>query len=401
MTKELTKNRKKGLVVLFTITYIISYVTRINYGAVISEMESATGIARNLLSMAVTGSFITYGLGQIISGLLGDKFSPKKIVSFGFIITSLMNLLIPTTSNPYIMLVVWCFNGFAQSLIWPPLVKIMIATFSDDEYNKATVKVQWGASAGTMLIYLVSPLLITLASWRAVFIFSAVCGITLLVFWNKYAVDAPIVKRETDDSGKSSLSMLLTPMMITIMLAIVLQGSLRDGVTTWMPTYISETFNLSSAISILTGVILPIFSMISISIASKIYKKMSFNPIITAGILLGVGTVSAALLYMFSSSSAIVSVLLSAILTGSMHGVNMMLVCMVPAFFKKFGNISTISGIINSCTYVGSAISTYGIAVISENLGWHFTILIWAFIALTAAVICFVNIKPWKKTFHS
>lgn len=51
------------MVVLFTVAYMVSYMTRINYAAVISEMERETGIARSLLSMAVTGGFITYGAG--------------------------------------------------------------------------------------------------------------------------------------------------------------------------------------------------------------------------------------------------------------------------------------------------------------------------------------------------
>ena len=62
---------------------MVSYITRINYGTIILEMERATKISRSLLSMALTGSFITYGTGQVISGFLGDKISPKKLVSCG------------------------------------------------------------------------------------------------------------------------------------------------------------------------------------------------------------------------------------------------------------------------------------------------------------------------------
>ena len=86
---------KGRLVFLFAVVYMVSYLTRINYGAVIAEMEADTGISRALLSMAVTGSFITYGLGQIISGILGDKISPKKLLSLGFLMTVCMNMLIP------------------------------------------------------------------------------------------------------------------------------------------------------------------------------------------------------------------------------------------------------------------------------------------------------------------
>jgi len=146
-------------------------MTRINYGAVISEMENATKISRSLLSMAVTGSFITYGAGQIISGILGDVVSPKKLVSMGFAITSLMNFLIPMFEKPYLMIAVWCINGFAQSLLWPPIVKIMTSFLSEEEYNKALVKVLWGSSFGTIAVYLISPVAVALLSWKAVFIF--------------------------------------------------------------------------------------------------------------------------------------------------------------------------------------------------------------------------------------
>ena len=42
-------------ILLFSLTYMISYITRINYGAVILEMENATQLPKTLLSMALTG----------------------------------------------------------------------------------------------------------------------------------------------------------------------------------------------------------------------------------------------------------------------------------------------------------------------------------------------------------
>jgi len=80
-----------------------------------------------------------------------------------------------------------------------------------------------------------------------------------------------------------------------------------------------------------------------------------------------------------------------------MHGINNMLVSMLPPFFAKYDNVSTASGIINSCTYIGSAISTYGIAVLTENLGWDFTIGIWCIIAIAGTAICLACAKQWQK----
>lgn len=396
MTKLQGKKEVNQLTLLLTMAYMISYITRTNFGAIISEIERAAQIPKSLLSMAITGSFITYGSGQIISGICGDRFCPKKLVSFGFIITILMNVLIPICQNPYQMLILWCINGFAQSLMWPPIVKIMTALLSEDDYTNSVVKVSWGSSIGTITVYLISPLIISLLSWKYVFLFSALCGTVMLFLWNKYSCEITPERKKSVLGIRESEGKIFTPLMLLIMLVIILQGMLRDGVTTWMPSYISETYNLSNVISILTGVVLPIFSIISYQVASRLYQKNFTNPLLCSGIIFAVGAISAMMLLMFTGKNAALSVLFSALLTGCMHGVNLLLICMLPKYFEKNGNVSTVSGLLNSCTYIGSAISTYGIALASEKLGWNFTLLTWFFIAVLGTAICFVCTKPWS-----
>lgn len=381
---------------LFTITYLVSYVTRTNYGAIISEIESSTQLSRALLSMAVTGSFITYGTGQLVSGFLGDRISPKKLITFGLALASLMNLLIPACGNPVQMTVVWCVNGFAQSFMWPPLVKMMTACFDADTYKTVSVRVSWGGSLGTMTVYLIAPLLIAWAGWRTVFIFSAVCGILMIIIWNIFCGDVAKPEKSTAAlSGNGGFKMLFHPLMIGVMFAIVLQGMLRDGVTTWMPSFIAETYHLSNVIGILTGVVLPIFSILCLQAASDLYRKKFTNPLLCAGLIFLTAALATVLLVVFNGQNAAISVVCSAVVAGCMHGVNIILVCMLPAFFKKYGNVSAASGVLNSCTYVGSAISTYGIAVISEKFSWGFTLKIWLLIAALGALICFLGSRPW------
>lgn len=385
---------------LFSITYMVSYITRINYGAIILEIEQATQISKTLLSITVTGSAITYGTGQIISGICGDKISPKKLISYGLLLSVCMNALIPFCQNHYQMVAVWCVNGFAQAFMWPPMVRLMSTLFTMETYKKESVKVSWGSSAGTILVYLISPLLIATVGWKYVFWISALCGIIMLIVWNRTCCDIDY-KAETKavsyGQGKSSWKILLSPLMFGIMAAIVLQGMLRDGVTTWMPTYISETYHLSSVISILTSVVLPIFSIVCCEVTAKLYRKYFKNPLLCAGVIFGTGALATIVLLLVTGNSAALSVVFAALLTGTMHGVNVMLISMLPPFFQKYGNVSTVSGVLNSCTYIGSAISTYGIALLSEKFNWSFTIFIWLLIALLGTVMCLVCVRPWNK----
>lgn len=390
------KSEINALAFLFAVTYMVSYITRINYGAIIAEMERATGMSKSLLSLALTGSFVTYGVGQVVSGVMGDRISPKRLVKYGLIVTVVMNFLIPVCKSPYQMLFVWCINGFAQSFMWPPLVKLMTTLLSEEDYKTVTGKVSWGSSIGTIVVYLLSPLCITALGWKSVFVFSALCGIVMIVIWERFSYEIKIT-RSTAAAAAHRRGGLFTPLMLGAMVVIALQGMLRDGVTTWMPSYILETYHLSSAISILTGVILPIFSIVCIQITVYIYTKKLKNPMTCAGVFFGGGAVSALLLTAVTGHSAGASVAFSAALTGCMHGVNVMITCMIPPFFKKQGNVSTVSGLLNACTYIGSALSTYGIAVLSEKMGWGFTLAAWCAIAALGTAVCLLCIRPWRQ----
>lgn len=396
--EKCNKIQANMLILLFACTYMVSYLTRINYGTIISSMVAETGFPKDSLSMALTGSFITYGIGQIVSGILGDKFNPKGLVSLGLLVTVIMNILLPFCGDPWLMCAVWCFNGFAQSFMWPPMVRIMSANLSPDEYQKATVRVSWGSSVGTILLYLCAPMVLSVLSWKWVFWICAACGIVMLLVWLKAAPDTAMMQVDKQRvKRKKSFEGVFSPLMLTVMVAIALQGMLRDGVTTWMPSYIAETYHLDSGVSILSGVLLPLFSIFSFQAASHMYGGKLKSPVTCATIIFGAGAVAAFGLFLLNGTSAISSVLLSALLTGCMHGVNLMLICMIPPYFQKEGNVSAVSGILNFCTYIGSAISTYGIALLSEMIGWRYTVFLWFVIATAGGILCLLCIPQWNK----
>ena len=79
------------------------------------------------------------------------------------------------------------------------------------------------------------------------------------------------------------------------------------------------------------------------------------------------------------------------------HGINLMLITHVPKRFKKYGNVSTLSGVLNSCTYVGASLSTYAVALLSERVGWRNTVGVWALMAMLGLLCCVLVSRPWRK----
>jgi len=267
------------------------------------------------------------------------------------------------------------------------------------------------SSFGNILIYLISPLCIAISGWRLLFVITGFCGIAMFALWavgtrsmkKAEETEAQEQTQETAAEEKkeaavsiSVKSMVVMSGQIFILIGIVMQGMLRDGVTTWMPSLISETFNLSSEISILTAVILPIFAIVSIKVSAMVQKKLG-NELLCATIFFGIGLVCSVLMLLLFSVSVIVSILMMALITACMHGINLMLISYVPRYFARYGKISTMSGLLNAFTYIGSAISTYGFALLSERYGWHFTIGSWAVIAGVGMIACAIIIRRWKR----
>lgn len=399
MKKITDKSRVIRMTMLFMILYMISYMTRINYGAVISEMVLAEGIQKSAASLALTASAVTYGAGQILSGFMGDRTEPKKLIFTGLVMTIMMNLAIPFCTTTYARMAVWGVNGLAQAFMWPPLVKIMSALFTEEDYKKSCVVVTWGSSFGTVLVYLIAPICILLAGWKSIFFLSAAAAVVMSAVWLKKCpqIGTGDKKVITETNRQSVFDMRAVLIIGAIMAVIVLQGVLRDGVMTWIPSYVSETFNLSSKTAILTSVILPLFSIAALQLVSVIYRNIVKNELLLTGILFMAGCAAAAAMFLANGASAVASVILAALLNGCMHGVNLMLICMIPPYFAKYGRISFISGMLNFCTYIGSAVSASGLAAFSEKCGWAETLLLWGGIAFAGGTVCCILCRVWKR----
>lgn len=410
MNKLTDKKKINALIFLCAAAYFISYLSRLNYAAVMAEFIAESGLPKATAVKPITAISITYGLGQLVSGYLGDRIKPRHIITGGFILTTIMNFVMPFAApNIGAMTVVWAINGFAQAMMWPPLVKIMTTALDRKTYDRATVLVSYGSSSGNIAVYLIAPAFISLsAGWKSIFFFSGCCAFALIFIWNiamnrfeKAGVPQPELnrgkKQDKETSGTAAVIRSLGIALPLIMLAIIAQGMIRDGVTSWMPTFIGETYNLGTSISILSGVILPIFSIVSFEITSYIHHHWFKNELLCAGLIAVVAAACSLLLSLLLGLNAIVAILLSALIVACMHGMNLILICMLPAAFGRFGNVSMVSGLLNFCTYIGSAISTYGMGKISDLFGWDAVILSWIIIAAAAAVCCLVCTGKWKK----
>lgn len=406
--KQSVNRRARGIAWLCTLVYFASYLMRTNFAVMIAKICEDMGETKTALSVILTGMTIFYGIGQVINGFLGDRIPPNRMLTCGLTLAALCNAGMFFCSSIPLMTAVWCVNGFAHAMLWPPIVRLLSTYLTDDEYSYAAVRVSWGSSFATIFLYLVCPLLLPYLSWRTIILSLAVVGAMIAVCWTLlfprlFTSTAPAseeLPRDTESAPKKKgvplpLSVLLPTVLI--FLGIVLQGMLRDGVTNWMPSLLSESFDISVENSIFYTVILAIFSILSFSAANLLHRKLFRNEVTCAGAIFALSTLMSALLFVLKGS-AIASILLMAVVVAAMHGINLMLITVVPKRFLKSGKVSTFSGILNAGTYVGSAIATPSFAAIAEHFGgWSVTILVWTVISLLGTAVCFIAVPTWNR----
>ena len=402
------KKKIKSMMIIFFFIYFTSYVTRNNFGAVLEGIRQATGYTKSALGLVTTMGFITYGVGQLISGFLGDKIQPKLLLLIGLLTSCTMNVLIPFMPSTTGMCVLWGVNGFAQAFMWPPLVKLMAGVFEKEKYDRAVIVVSWGAMLGTSANYLISFLFVSVLNWKFVFFASTLIGVVVsfLIAVRCPKVQLTIKEKIAEVQGQlenKKNTKWFSIVVVVIMLCIVLQGSLRDGIATWMPTFVNNEFNLGDNIAILTGVLMPLLGIVSFTIASKLYAKKFTNPLTCAGVIFAPASICAMVLIIPAvfgvEIGAIPTIAATAILNACMHGTNVMLVCMVPKYFSYTGRVSLISGILNAFTYVGSAISIYGYPLIQGVGGLDAVKIVWVITAVLGMVLSFVIAKPFRKKY--
>lgn len=401
----------KSLAWLLTLVYFTSYMTRKNFAVVLQQVIADTGLAKEALSVVLVCMTVTYGVGQIINGRLGDKFKPTNLIFCGLILSTAVNLLFPFLSGSIpVMAIAWGINGFAQAMMWPPIVKILVINCDDAMYGYSVVRISWGSSFATIALYLAAPILIRLTgSWKAIFFVSAAIGLAMTISWwfakrrvnVSLPTEAPTDGACASDAHKARFRIPHAAVLplIFIIFGVIFQGMLRDGVATWMPSYLSEVHGMDNAGAILSGVFPAVFSVVTFGIAGALYKKFFRNEVLCGGVIFGVAVIASLTLLLLFGKSTVVAILCLTLVTGCMHGVNLMLITHVPKRFKRYGNIATFSGVINACVYIGEALFTYGLAMFSDRFGWHVSIAVILAIAVLGTLSCLLAARPWQ-TFY-
>ena len=144
------------------IGYALYYFVRKHFSVVMPALEAELGISKVQLGIFLTLNGIIYGISRFVNGFLADRFSRRKLMSLGLVLSAVTNFVIcfspsmnsfmnvldtegkATMTLVYIIGTLWVLNGYFQGMGVPPCISLMCHWIRPSEL--ATKQSIWNAS---------------------------------------------------------------------------------------------------------------------------------------------------------------------------------------------------------------------------------------------------------------
>jgi len=393
------------LVTLCCAVYFTSYLTRKCYEASILSICDDTGLARTVAGLAGAAAVALYGAGQFVTGLMADRLDARKIVLAALLLTAACNAAMPAAAagGAGWLIAVNAVNGFAQAMFWPPLVKILAGRLDTARYKGAVFAVNIAANVALIAVFALVAGCIRFSGWHWGFATVAAFAIAVAAVWWRASSllggdPSRMPRQDGFDEAMPSCSPPLAGLrwLLPVALAIICLGALRDGIEAWAPAIMSDRYGLGASNAVFSVALLPVFAVASM-VAARALRRRLGDEVKAALTLFAVGLACALALLLPASGHIASGLPLLSLLSATMHGANLMLVCELPGRFAATGRVGTISGALNACVYVGASISIYGFAALREHFAsWNPVFGIWALLLSLAVALCSAAFRSRK-----
>jgi sugar phosphate permease len=218
--------------------------------------------------------FVAYTAFQLPSGYMGDRFGPRKILTVGAVVTITGNLIISQGTTFMILAVGQVINGLGQALGWNSALKLIVNWFPRARRATAIGFFATCVTAGSSFGIRFAGYLGEHFGWQSAFVVPpALLAIVTVLFW-KLIRNSPAEKglvdfddearleRIVDNAAESKIRLVLThPTLWVVGLVYFCFVYVQFGCLVWIPTFLTEIYNLSidrasaiSAIVLIPGV---------------------------------------------------------------------------------------------------------------------------------------------------
>jgi sugar phosphate permease len=247
-----------SVLALIWLVYGCFYLNRLNLAPVIPLILKEFNFSHTQVGLITSFFFAFYSISEIFLGYLSDIYGPRKIITFGGVVSAIANFFFSAGAGIFHFIGAQSLNGFGQGGGWGPSVKLLNNWFPKRKIGRVLGIYATSMSFFTVLTFALAAFFGNTYSWRAVFrIFPTILILVMFVYW-LYVRDQPgaialgvFQSRSTNNADKlfaNRNKFIIVLANHTIRLAAVAFGCLvytSYTILIWVPTYLYETYSLS------------------------------------------------------------------------------------------------------------------------------------------------------------
>ncbi len=394
------------------LVYATSYLGKVNYSANITQIITHFGVTKSEAGLVPTMFFFAYGAGQVINGLLCKHYPIRWMIPGSLLVSATINLIVGLTPNFAIIKWLWMVNGFALSVLWPCLIRLSSESFSQKSLSKSVLALGTTVASGTLVIYGLSAFFATFNGFRLAFYAAALADTAVAVFWffsfrklQSRALSEKNSEVLPENAPQEQKQTILRPRLVWTMVVVLCLFAvgcnlMKDGLNTWVPSILKDTYGFDDSIAIFLTLFLPIMAIFGTFFAVFLHKKIADFVSHCLVLFLLMGVLIGGILWSLDAHQAAVMLLcliVTSLLASSMNNV---ITSMFPMYMRGSVNSGMVAGVVDGFCYLGSAISSYGLGSVAENHGWAATFWLLLGVCGVTAVIWTVYIvlkTIWKK----
>ena len=232
----------------------------------------------------LTGTlFWTYGIGQLVNGRLSEIVGTSRFLTLSVLLSAAVNVIVGFQSSLLVMVILWGLNGFFQSMSWTPGLAALTNWWPGNKRGFATGFAHafsgFGQAVSTLSVALAFAVL-PAQGWRAAFWIPAAFPLAMLLLFVLLARPTPtsvgLPEYREDDPERAAheeklralsqekgkfypYKFVLSNGRFWLWIAIALiTGIARYGLSTWIPMYFVEKFDLDITSGLLQSLTLPV-----------------------------------------------------------------------------------------------------------------------------------------------
>ncbi len=395
MPENKSENRRQNLIIfLCWLVYTAAYLARYSYNSNITLIMDDYNVSHAAAGLVTTFFFFAYGAGQIINGCFCGRYPKKQLIPIVFVISGVLNFAIYLGVDFALFKYMWLINGFAESTLWCSLILVLSQNLDDAHLSKAIIIMSSSSSIGTFIIYGLSSLFASSGHYRLTFLTSAIVLCIVAVVWLKFfrPVNAATPAKAEEKSSLDKRAKI--PRSVIIIIAVlavfaVVSSFTRDGLQTWVPSILKETYNLPDSFSLLLITVLNLLGIVGTLCASLLHKFIK-NFIALTTVFFIVMTISIGLILATLNVSLWPVLLCFGIIILATFANTSVITSMAPLYLRNKINSGMIAGILDGFCYLGSTISSYGLGIVADGRGWNFVFVL--FLVILTAVCVFGSV---------